>query len=274
MIIAEALAEARAALAHVDGGARDARWLLASALGVKRDRLTLMERDEIGDDKLTALRAMVAKRAHYVPVSHLIGEREFYGRMFYVTRDVLDPRPETETLVAAALEEPFERVLDLGTGSGAILMTLLAEQVDATGLGTDVSIGALAIAEKNARRMALLKRVQVIRSDWWETVTGQFDLIVSNPPYVAQAEMAGLGPELRHEPQGALTDGEDGLSAYRAILWGASEFLAPGGRIVLEFGAGQARAVEEIAQAARYTDTEFRQDMDGRDRVLIVKADS
>ena len=272
MIVSEALAEASGALSHINGGARDARWLAASALGVKRDRLALIESEKIAEDKLGKLREMVAKRAGHVPVSHLIGERDFYGRTFFVTRDVLDPRPETETLVAAALEEPFERVLDLGTGSGAILLTLLAERASATGLGTDVSIGALAIAEKNARRLGVLKRCQVIRSDWWETVQGEFDLIVSNPPYIALAEMATLSPELSHEPHGALTDGLDGLSAYREILLGASEYLERGGRIALEFGKGQGRAVEDIAHAAGFTDTSFRADLDGRDRVLMVKA--
>ena len=124
-------------------------------MGVRRDRLTLMADEDVPREALDTYRAMVTRRLEHVPVSHLTGEREFYGRNFHVSSDVLDPRPETETLIAAALERPFARVLDLGTGSGAILMTLLAERSEATGLGTDISNGALDMAEKNARRIGV-----------------------------------------------------------------------------------------------------------------------
>ncbi|MEM9349453.1 MAG: peptide chain release factor N(5)-glutamine methyltransferase [Pseudomonadota bacterium] len=271
MIVSDALVRARRALSEIDGGARDAKWLLAAAMGVSRDKISTMGDEKLERVALDKYRAMVTKRLDHVPVSHLIGEREFYGRKFFVTKDVLDPRPETETLVAAALEVPFGRVLDLGTGSGAILMTLLAERTDATGLGTDVSIGALAMAEKNARKAGVLKRAQVIRSDWFEAISGEFDLIVSNPPYIAEAEMAGLAPELSHEPRIALTDGADGLSAYRAIFAGAGAHLSPDGQIAVEFGAGQGPAVEAIAQAYGWSDTTFRADLDGRKRVLLAK---
>ncbi|MEM6896810.1 MAG: peptide chain release factor N(5)-glutamine methyltransferase, partial [Pseudomonadota bacterium] len=186
--------------------------------------------------------------------------------------DVLDPRPETETLIAAALERPFARVLDLGTGSGAILMTLLAERSEATGLGTDISIGALAMAEKNARRIGVTKRAEVIRSDWFQAVTGSFDLIVSNPPYIPKADLAALAEELRFEPEIALTDGADGLSAYRAIFAGAHGHLAPGGAVMVEFGAGQGPDVAAIAEKAGWRISRFHADLDGRDRVLVVDA--
>lgn len=271
MIVRDALRVAGEALAEIEGGERDARWLTAAALGVKRDRLTLMAPDPMPEDAAARLASMVAKRLSRVPVSHIVGEREFFGRALHVSADALDPRPETEALVTACLERPFNRVLDLGTGSGAILMSLLAERPEATGVGTDISVGALALAEKNARRLGVVKRAQVIRSDWFEYVEGTFDLIVSNPPYIPLAEMAALAPELSHEPRIALTDQGDGLSAYRAIFGAAEPFLAPGGRILVEFGAGQASQVQAIARARGWPSTEFREDLDGRDRVLVAK---
>lgn len=266
----EALAEASLALRHIHGGARDARWLLAAAAGVGREQLATRD-DALSAEVLARFRLMIAKRADHLPVSHLIGEREFYGRRFYVNGDVLDPRPETETLIEAALEEPFERVLDLGTGSGVILLTLLATHLQATGLGTDISIGALAMAEKNARRIGVVKRAQVIRSHWFNEVTGQFDLIISNPPYIPEPELDTLAPELSYEPRIALSDGGDGLSAYRAIFACAAEQLTPDGRVMVEFGAGQAADVEDIAQSYGWSDKSFRYDLDGRARVLVAR---
>ncbi|MEM1373042.1 MAG: peptide chain release factor N(5)-glutamine methyltransferase [Pseudomonadota bacterium] len=271
MIVRDALRAARDALAGIDGGERDARWLLAAALGVKRDRLTIMADDTVPEDAAARLADMVGQRVARVPVSHLVGEREFYGRAFHVTADALDPRPETETLVAACLEGPLTHILDLGTGSGAILLTLLAERPRTTGVGTDISLGALALAEKNARRLGVVKRGQVIRSDWFEYVDGEYDLIVSNPPYIPEHAMATLAPELSYEPRLALTDEGDGLSAYRVIFAEAAPFLAPGGRIIVEFGAGQGPNVEAIAQASGWRARSFRQDLDGRDRVLVAK---
>lgn len=271
MIVRDALRAAGEALAGIEGGERDARWLTAAALGVKRDRLTLMAANDMPEDAAARLLTMVERRLARVPVSHLVGEREFYGRALHINADALDPRPETEALVAACLEEPAMRILDLGTGSGAILMTLLAEWPEATGVGTDISVGALAIAEKNARRLGVVKRGQVIRSDWFEYVKGAFDLIVSNPPYISRADMTFLAPELSYEPRMALTDEGDGLSGYRAIFGEANPFLAPGGRIIVEFGAGQGPAVQAIARARGWPSTEFRVDLDGRDRVLVAR---
>ncbi|MEO0676050.1 MAG: peptide chain release factor N(5)-glutamine methyltransferase [Pseudomonadota bacterium] len=272
MTITEALAEGRAVLADVPGGVRDARWLLAAVLKIPRDRLTLERDRSLSPSEEAAFREMLAKRADRVPVSHLTGSRDFYGRSFVVTRDVLDPRPETEALISAALEVPLVQVLDIGTGSGAILLTLLAERKDATGVGTDISIGALAIAEENARRLAVAKRARMVRSDWFSDVDDRYDLIVSNPPYIPAAEMADLAPELGHEPRMALTDEGDGLASYRALFSGASRHLAPGGRLIVEFGAGQGDDVAGIARGEGWADLEFRADLDARPRVLIAKS--
>ncbi|WP_343069984.1 peptide chain release factor N(5)-glutamine methyltransferase [Jannaschia sp. Os4] len=212
---------------------------------------------------------LVEARAARVPVSHLVGRRAFWRHDFAVTGDVLDPRPETEMLVAAALEAPFARVVDLGTGSGAILGSLLAGRPDATGVGTDLSDAALAVAARNLAALGVDGRATLLRADWWEGVEGRFDLIVSNPPYIAAAEMAGLAPELAHEPRMALTPGGDGLDAYRAIAAGAAARLAPGGRILLEIGPTQAGAVSRLLREAGLGEIGVKPDLDGRDRVVF-----
>ncbi|MDA1153755.1 MAG: peptide chain release factor N(5)-glutamine methyltransferase [Proteobacteria bacterium] len=214
-----------------------------------------------------AFAALVARRAARAPLSHLLGYRDFYVHRFIVTPDVLDPRPDTEAIVAAALADPFTRVLDLGTGSGCILLSLLAARAQATGLGVDLSDAALAVAAQNRSALGLDQRATLVRSDWFAAVTGSFDLIVSNPPYIAAAEMAGLQPEVRlHEPHLALTDGADGLSCYRIIAAGAGAHLAPAGRLIVEIGPTQASAVSALFRAAGFTDLRVIPDLDGRDR--------
>lgn len=266
MTVGEALraATARLAAAGIDGAARDARLLLAHALGVPADRLMLMSGDPAPD-----IDALVAARIARQPVAQIIGHRLFWGRRFTVTRDTLDPRPETETLVALALQAPFASVLDLGTGTGAILLTLMAE-TGASGLGTDASPAALAVAEGNARHLGLAARFQI--SDWFAAVEGRFDLIVSNPPYIAEAEMAGLSRDvLDWEPHLALTPGGDGLSPYRAIAAGAARHLNPKGRLMVEIGPTQGIAVAAMFRAAGLDAVAVHPDMDGRDRVVSAQ---
>jgi release factor glutamine methyltransferase len=174
---------------------------------------------------------MVAQRAERRPVAQILGRRLFWGRDFAVTGDVLDPRPETETLVAAALAGPAPaRILDLGTGSGAILLTLLAEWPDAVGTGTDASAAALVVAARNAEELGCAERARLVRTDWADGVDGPFDLVVCNPPYIPEAEIEGLSPEVRcHEPRMALTAGESGLEAYRRIAPHLPRLLGAGG---------------------------------------------
>ena len=169
--------------------------------------------------------------------------------------------------MAAALERPFARVLDLGTGTGCLAVTLLAERPEASGVATDLSEAALAVARRNAEAHGVAERLELRHGDWWAPVEGRFDLIVSNPPYVAAAEMAGLAPEVRAEPRLALTPGGDGLGAYRAIADGLLRHLVPGGRALLEIGATQGPAVAAILRAAGLDAVRLRPDMDGRDRV-------
>jgi release factor glutamine methyltransferase len=258
--------------AGIEGAARDARVLMANCLKIDRSRLTLILPDEA--DYFTRHEFMVDIRARAggMPVSALLGYREFYGRRFTVTQDVLDPRPETECLVELALQEDFAEVLDLGTGTGCILLTLLAERPGATGVGTDISARALDVARGNAAALGVDGRLWLTESDWFRWVDGRFDLIVSNPPYIAAGEMAGLAPEVRdHDPHGALTDGGDGLGAYRAIAAGLGDHLAPGGRVLLEIGPTQGAAVTGLLQAAGLQQVAIHPDLDGRDRVVSAR---
>ncbi len=264
---------ARLKAAGVPDPARDARLLVAHALCLPAERLTLHLDDPLPAGAAARLDASLAARAARQPVSQILGERLFWGRMFEVTRDVLDPRPETETLIAAALEEAFDSVLDLGTGSGAILLTLLAERPRARGLGVDRSEAALAVALSNARRLGIAGRCETRRSDWFSAVDGRFELIVANPPYLACDEMAALAPETRDwEPEGALLGGADGLDAYRAIAAGAGAHLVPGGRLLLEIGSTQRASVVALLEAAGLVAIDCRPDLDRRDRVVSARA--
>ena len=257
--------------AGVDDPMRDARVLMAAVLGIGTDRLTLHEGDTLDAAQVRTFREFVARRRVRQPVAQIIGHRMFWGRGFLVTPDTLDPRPETETLVAEALRLPFTRMLDLGTGTGCILLSCLADMPGATGLGTDISPAALAVAGLNAKGLGLADRAAFVQSDWFADVPGQFDLIVSNPPYIAPAEMAALAPEVRDwEPEGALTPGGDGLAAYRAIAGGAAARLMPGGRILLEIGPTQAAAVSALLVRAGLAGVRVLQDLDGRDRVVAA----
>lgn len=266
----------RAAVARLTGAgvpdpARDARLLLAHALGVTPDRVMLALQDPLSEDAATLFDAALAARSARQPVSQITGRRQFWGRSFRVTRDVLDPRPETETLIAEALSAPFSQVLDLGTGSGAILLTLLAERPLAQGLATDLSPAALAVAQANAATLGLGARARFAQGNWFDPVVGTFDLIVSNPPYIAAAEMAALSPDVvEWEPHLALTPGGDGLDAYRAIAAGAPAHLRPGGRLMVEIGPAQGADVAALFAAAGLAEIRVLPDFDGRDRVVAA----
>ncbi|MEQ8292401.1 MAG: peptide chain release factor N(5)-glutamine methyltransferase [Roseovarius sp.] len=258
----------RLAAAGIEGAAREARRIMAAALGVAPDRVSLMQTDPLppaAEDRLTG---MAARRCAREPLSHILGLRAFYRHEFRVTRHVLDPRPETEMLVEAGLGAPFERVLDLGTGTGCILLSLLAARPGASGTGTDISDEALAVARENAQTLGVADRCELRHSDWFTAVEGQYDLIVSNPPYIAAWEMDTLEPELRYEPRGALTDEGDGLTAYRAIAQGAMDHLRPGGRLLLEIGWRQGPDVSALLRDRGFENLRLLTDLDGRDRVV------
>ncbi|MDW3222130.1 MAG: peptide chain release factor N(5)-glutamine methyltransferase [Paracoccaceae bacterium] len=264
-------AMARLRAAGVPDPARDARVLLAHAASVDAARVTLIAPEDIAPEIAERYDNLIALRAVRVPVSQLIGAREFYGRAFDVNRDVLDPRPETEALIEVALSAPFERVLDLGTGSGCILVTLLAERTDAQGIGVDISENACLHASANAARHAVADRAQILQSDWFDAVEGRFDLIVSNPPYLSLSEMDEVQPELRdHEPRIALTDEQDGLSAYRVIAAHAQGYLNAQGRVLVETGWKQGREVAQIFEAQGWGEVAILPDLGGQDRVVFA----
>ena len=257
--------------AGIDDAPGDARALLAFALDLSPDRLTLHLPDPVPPEAQARFALALQARAARQPVSQIIGRRLFWGRSFRVTKDVLDPRPETETLVAAALRHDFRSLLDLGTGSGCILLSLLAERPLARGVGVDLSPLALEVAALNARDLGLTDRARLHPSDWCAAVAGRFDLIVANPPYIAAAEMPGLAPEVRdHEPHLALTPGGDGLDAYRAIARQAPAFLPPGGRLMVEIGPSQGQAVTALFVGAGLSGIAICPDLDGRDRVVMA----
>ena len=272
MTAAEAIRAAipRLIAAGVDGAARDARLLMAHALTLAPDRVTLHQ-GPIGPTAAARFEAAIAARVTRQPVSQIIGTRLFWGLNFRVTPDVLDPRPETELLVATALERPFHNLLDLGTGSGCVLLSALHAMPAARGLGVDLSPAALQVASDNARSLGLTDRARFAQSDWCGAVSGQFDLILSNPPYIAAAEMADLAAEVRdHEPHIALTPGGDGLAAYRAIAAQAPAHLLPHGRLIVEIGPTQGRAVADLFAAQGLADIRILPDLDGRDRVVAA----
>lgn len=267
MTAAEAL---RAASARLPSG--DARALLAYAMGIAPDRLTLHLPDAISDSALASYQTAIAARLAHQPVAQIIGRRMFWRHEFIVTRDTLDPRPETEILVAEALCHPSQKILDLGTGTGCILLSILASLPMAMGVGADISPAALDVAARNAAALGLENRVQLCQSDWFSQITDCFDLIVANPPYIAADEMGHLSKDVFDwEPHLALTPGGDGLNPYRAIAQGAGAHLTAGGRILLEIGPTQGRAVTALLLAQGFDRVRILPDLDGRDRVVCAQ---
>ena len=272
---AEAIARGTARL--IDAGVpepeRDARLLYRWAASLDGAGLSAALADPATPREIDRFERAVAARQRRAPVSQITGSREFWGRRFRVTPAVLDPRPETETLIAAALAGPtVRRVLDLGTGSGCILLTLLAEWPKSRGVGVDSSAAALAVAAENARDLGLADRARLVTGDWCAGLDGRFGLIVSNPPYIAGDEIALLAPEVRlHEPLTALRSGPDGLDATRRIAAGVGPLLAPGGRFLIEIGPSQAPAVRRILNDAGLAVTGVLPDLDGRDRVVSAE---
>jgi release factor glutamine methyltransferase len=258
--------------AGIPDAPRDGRALLAYAMGIAADRLTLHLPDTLTDAAVASYESAIAARLHRQPVAQIIGHRLFWGRSFMVTQDTLDPRPETEILVAEALKRPFKTMLDLGTGTGCILLSCLADRPDAQGIGTDISARALAVAQANATALHIADRARFVQSDWFAAIPGSFDLITSNPPYITADEMAQLAPDvLQWEPHLALTPGGDGLDAYRAIAANALPHLAAGGRFLLEIGRTQASAVLALLAAEGFCNLRVLADFDGRDRVVVAE---
>jgi release factor glutamine methyltransferase len=272
MTTAEALREAAGRLAASSDTARlDAEVLMAHALGVTRSDLLLRHMQEAVPPGFAGL---IQRRLEHEPVAYIIGEQEFFGLSFRVTRDVLIPRGDSEVLVEAALAARPDagRVLDCGTGSGALLLAILAALPAAQGVGIDRSAAALAIAADNAERLGLANRARMQLADWhapdWAQELGKFDLILANPPYVETG--AALAPSVRdHEPAEALFAGADGLDDYRVLVPQLPALLSPDGVALVEIGATQAEAVAALAMAAGLV-ANLHRDLANRPRVLTL----
>lgn len=247
----------------------DAEVLLAHHLGCTRGDLLLNQTSDVDEQGFEIL---LSRRVAGEPVAHITGLREFWSLTLKVTSDTLIPRPDTETLVEVALKlcrQPPARILDLGTGTGALLLASLSEWPQATGLGVDASAAALAVAQENARLTGIDERAAFRHGNWGEGIGDRFDLILSNPPYIADTEE--LSCEVRtHEPASALFAGADGLDDYRRIIPQLPDLLTPGGLAVLEIGYLQASAVQAIAADNGFSTT-LHLDLAGRDRCVALR---
>lgn len=276
---AEALPVLRRALseAGIGSGAAEARLLLAAALGVAPIALVTRPDEALGPGGAARLDALARRRLLREPLGRILGEREFWGLPFRLSPGTLEPRPDTETVVEAALATVPDRsrplrLLDLGTGSGCLLVALLSELPQARGVGVDRSWDALGTAARNAARNGVAARAGFVRGDWAEAVGGPVDLVVANPPYIPGPEIPGLAPEVsRYDPAAALDGGPDGLDGYRAILPDLSRLLAPGGRAVLEIGHDQAAAVTALAHPHGWEIDRVVPDLGGRSRALVFR---
>ncbi len=255
----------------------DARLLLSVATGISDVSLIADPDVSVDAEACARLETLVRRRLEGEPVSRILGTREFWGLEFLLGSETLDPRPDSETLIEAVLEAVDDRqaalrVLDLGTGSGCLLLALLSELPNATGLGIDCAEGALAVARQNAEHLGLAGRVQFQQGDWGKGLEPGFDLVVSNPPYIPTPDLDGLGREVRdHDPLRALDGGADGLDAYRVLAPCTERLLVPGGLAFWEFGIGQADDVSQIAEEASLTVAGTARDLGGLARVLIMK---
>lgn len=274
--IATALARAtrRLADAGVASAALDARVILGHVLGAGPEMLVGGERGLEATD-VARYEALIARRARREPTAYVVGEREFWSLAFTVTAATLTPRPETETLVGAVLDRvdrgrPLS-LLDLGTGTGCLLLALLSELPAAHGIGVELSEAAVRVAQGNAARLGLGARAGFVVGDWSQAIGGVFDVVVANPPYVATGELDGLAPEVRAEPILALDGGTDGLDAVRAIVPALPELVAEGGLAALEVGAGQASAVKAMLASLGEGAVETVDDLAGIARCVLLK---
>jgi release factor glutamine methyltransferase len=265
--------------AELDSPELDARLLVGHALGLDHTGLTIDSGRSLGGNAAHALAALATRRLEREPVARILGVKEFWGLPLRLNDATLVPRPESETVIEAALavidsagpRNRALRIADLGTGSGALLIALLTELPSAVGIGTDVSSKALAAARGNAGRLGIAARTEFAICDFGAALTGSFDLVVSNPPYIASADIDTLSPEVRHDPRPALDGGADGLDCYRTIAGQAPGLLKPNGDLVVELGIGQEPAVATLFRAAGLAPLPARPDLSGIPRALRAR---
>ena len=274
MKLREVLADAANKLSRsgIDGAARDARVLTAFAIGTPISELSLKLNELVSDQIISKLEKLILRRIDREPISKILGRREFWGRSFSINENVLDPRPDTETLIDFVIEKPVKSVLELGTGSGAIAITLACEWKEVHVTAIDISEDALSLARSNAEKYNVQNKVHFLKSDWFETVRGSFDLIISNPPYIGLIEQDKISAEvLKFDPKIALFAGHDGLDAYRKIIPKLIKFLNPHGLVVLETGASQSNQVKYMMNAVGFIDAKIVEDLSGKDRLVTAK---
>ena len=275
MTVQELLTASQAKLREcgISDPVRDARLLLADCLELRTQNLNLLDDSCISEIKISKFWRMINERCKRKPVSKILGYRSFWGRDFEINENVLDPRGDTETLIELILDCNFENMLELGTGSGAIAITVLAERPEVTCVATDISQYALNTARTNSKRHGVQNRLKLLYSNWFDKISGSFDIIVSNPPYISSKEYAQLSAEvLKYDPKISLTLGGDGLEAYREILSQALEKLSKNGHIFLEIGYTQANAVGHLFREAGFQQIKVHKDLGSRDRVISAKA--
>ena len=260
--------------ADIDTAGRDARILAAAAMDINTAHVALKAFDHVSKQQQDHFESMIEQRRSFKPVSRILGKRQFWNRWFEISPDVLDPRGDSEVLVNLALQQKADRILDLGTGSGILALTLLSEWPDALAVGADICEKALLIAQRNAVQLEISDRFQAQKSDWFEAIGGEFDLIVSNPPYIGEDEVPHLDPDVRlYDPMIALSPGRDALQAYQSIARDAIDYLKPGGWLLVEIGFRQGEAVRELFASNGLKEIEIIQDLNGRDRVVrAIKA--
>ncbi|MGB1360554.1 MAG: peptide chain release factor N(5)-glutamine methyltransferase [Alphaproteobacteria bacterium] len=256
----------------------DAKYLMCFVKGIEYSQLPLQMDMEISNDELNKFNELVEMRKNNIPVDVIIGEKGFWNGMFKVTADVLSPRPDSETIIESVLDEKTDKdksykILDIGTGSGCLLISLLSEYKNATGVGVDVSGKALEIAKHNADKNGVFDRCEFIQSDWFENIKAEkFDIIVSNPPYIPQAEIDTLQTEVKnHDPMIALTDYADGLESYRVLVVNLKEFMDNDSIFAVEFGYNQSDDVKEIFENNGYKMLKYKKDLSNIVRIHLYQ---
>ena len=256
----------------IESAARDARVLTAYALEVPISDLSLKINDKVSANIISKLEKLILRRINREPISKILGRREFWGRTFSINKNVLDPRGDTETLIDYVIEKPVKTVLELGTGSGVIAVTLACAWKEVQVTAVDISEDALLLAQINAEKFNVENKIQFLKSDWFENVEGIFDMIISNPPYIGWVEQNKISAEVKkYDPEIALFAGYDGFDAYKKIIPSLSKFLNKDGLVVLEIGATQSSKVKDIMNSSGFFGIEIIKDLSGKERAVAGK---
>tara|TARA_B100000609_G_C17108440_1_gene378465 strand:+ start:73 stop:903 length:831 start_codon:yes stop_codon:yes gene_type:complete len=256
----------------IESAARDARILTAHALGVPISDLSLKITDKVSANIIFKLEKLILRRVNKEPISKILGRRDFWGRTFSINKNVLDPRGDTETLIDYVIGKPRKTVLELGTGSGVIAVTLACEWKEVQVTAIDISEDALLLAQINAEKFNVQDKIHFLKSDWFDNVEGMFDLIISNPPYVGWMEQDEISIEVKkYDPEIAIFAGNDGFDAYKRIIPNLAKFLNPDGFVVLEIGASQSKKVKNMMNSFGFFDVEIVKDLFGKDRLITSK---